>query len=111
MIAFAIGQYAFDEVGAPVLRLFGVGPSELASLDRQFQRNGWLFVIISSVTPISTKAVCIAAGAFGVPLPHFTLALLAGRGFRFLIVATLIRFAGERMNRWITRTMGPPIDP
>ena len=111
LIAFAIGQYAFDEVGAPVLRLFGVGPGELAVLDRQFQRNGWLFVIISSLTPISTKAVCIAAGAFGVPLPHFTLALLAGRGIRFLIVATLIRFAGERMNRWITRTMGPPIDP
>lgn len=108
VIAYASGMLAFDEVGAPVLRVFGVGESELAMLDRQFQRHGWLFIIISAITPISTKIVCIAAGAFSVPFPQFTLALLVGRSVRFLIVAALIRFAGERVNRWIARAAGPP---
>ena len=107
LIAFAIGSVAFDEIGAPVLRLFGIGQTDLALLDSQFQRYGWLFIIVSALTPISTKIVCIAAGAFGVPLPHFTLALIAGRGSRFLLIAALIRFAGERFNRWIRRRTEP----
>lgn len=108
LIAYAIGQFAFDEIGVPVFRLFGVGASELAVLDRQFRRLGWLFLIVSALTPIPMKIVCIAAGAFGMPLPQFTLALLCGRGARFFIIAALIRFAGERVNRWIARKTGPP---
>ena len=103
LIAFAIGQFAFDEIGVPVFRLFGIGAAELELLDNQFRRHGWLFIIVSTLTPISTKVVCIAAGAFGVPLPHFALALIAGRGTRFLVIAALIRFAGERFNRWLAR--------
>jgi membrane protein YqaA with SNARE-associated domain len=113
LIAFSIGRYAFDQIGVPVFRLVGIGSDDLALLDRQFQRHGWLFIIVSTLTPISTKIVCIAAGAFGVPLPHFALALTAGRGGRFLIIATLIRFAGERFNRWLARkgqaSAAPPV--
>ncbi len=107
LIAFAIGQFAFDEVGAPLFRLFGIGAPELRLLDTQFRRHGWWFIIVSSLTPISTKIVCIAAGAFGVPIPHFTLALIAGRGTRFLVIAAVIRFAGERFNRWLARKAQP----
>ena len=103
LIAFSIGRFAFDEIGVPVFRLLGIGSEELALLDSQFSRHGWLFIIVSTLTPISTKIVCIAAGAFGVPLPHFALALVAGRGSRFLAIAVLIRFAGERFNRWLAR--------
>ena len=103
LVAFSIGRFAFDEIGEPIFRLLGFGSEELAVLDRQFSRHGWLFVIVSTLTPISTKIVCIAAGAFGVPLPHFALALIAGRGGRFLFIAALIRFAGERFNRWLVR--------
>ena len=103
IIAFGIGRFAFDEIGAPVFRLLGIGEEDMAVLDSRFQRYGWLFVIVSTLTPISTKVICIAAGAFGVPLPHFTLALIAGRGTRFLVIAAAIRFAGERFNRWLAR--------
>lgn len=103
VIAFGIGRFAFDEIGAPVFRLFGIGADDMAVLDSQFRRHGWLFIIVSTLTPISTKVICIAAGAFGVPLPHFTLALIAGRGTRFLIIAAAIRFAGDRFNRWLAR--------
>ena len=108
LIAFAIGRFAFDEIGAPVFRMFGIGAAELELLDRQFRRHGWWFIIVSALAPISTKVVCIAAGAFGMPLPHFALALAAGRGTRFLFVASIIRFAGDRFNRWIARKAGPP---
>lgn len=103
LVAFAIGRFAFDEIGVPVFRVLGMGSEDLAILERQFERHGWLFIIVSALTPISTKIVCIAAGAFGVPLPHFTLALIAGRGSRFLVIAALIRFAGDRFNRWLAR--------
>lgn len=118
LIAFAIGRFAFDEIGAPVFRMFGIGAAELELLDRQFRRHGWWFIIVSALAPISTKVVCIAAGAFGMPLPHFALALAAGRGTRFVLVAGIIRFAGDRFNRWIARRTEPshrvvddPVDP
>lgn len=111
LIAYAIGRYAFEDVGIPVMRLFGVGAGELDYLARQFQRHGWMFIIVSSIAPISTKIVCIAAGAFGMPLAFFAFALAVGRAVRFLVVATAVRFAGERMNRWIARTIGPPVTP
>lgn len=111
VVAYAIGRFAFEDIGAPVIRLFGVGTDEVNYLEGQFQRHGWLFIIVSAIVPISTKIVCIMAGAFGMPFAFFTLALAAGRGLRFVVIATAIRFAGERMNRWITRTLGPPVAP
>ena len=110
LIAFAIGAFAFNEIGIPLLRLIGIGPEELASSRALFERRGWMLVLLSAVSPLSTKMVCMAAGAFGVPFPSFALALLGGRTARFLVVATVLRFAGARILGRIERTLGRPIE-
>lgn len=94
LVAWAIGAYAYDSVGEPLLRLLGMDAGELARARRLFERHGWLFVLASTVSPLSTKLVCIAAGAFGVPVLPFVAALAAGRGGRFLGLAVLVRAAG-----------------
>jgi membrane protein YqaA with SNARE-associated domain len=105
-IAFAIGAFAFDEVGRPLFGLFGVGPGGLAEIERLLARWGWAIVIVSATTPISTKMVCIAAGAFGVPFLPFLAALAAGRAGRFAVVAAIVHFAGERLDAWLRRRLG-----
>jgi membrane protein YqaA with SNARE-associated domain len=110
LAAFAIGAFAFEEIGAPLLRLIGVGDEELAASRTLFERRGWMLVLLSTVSPLSTKMVSIASGAFGVPLPHFALALLGGRVARFLVIAMALRFAGGQIAAWIQRKLKRPVE-
>ena len=106
LIAYAIGTFAFEEVGRPLLHLFGISDGRIASSAGLFDRRGWLIVLTAAITPIPMKLVCIASGAFGVPVLPFTLALMAGRGGRFAVIALAIRYAGERVNQWAARYRG-----
>jgi membrane protein YqaA with SNARE-associated domain len=110
LFAYAIGAYAFDSVGAPLLGMFGVGPPMLARLEGLFEARGAEMILLSTLSPLSTKLVCIAAGAFGVPFPEFALALLAGRAARFFLVGLVLRFAGEGLMRRIEKRLGRSIE-
>ena len=67
-------------------------------------------MVLSTLSPLSTKFVSIGAGAFGVPLAPFGLALAAGRLGRFGLVGLVLRFAGDRVSAWLERRLGRPID-
>ena len=110
LVAFAIGMLAFEEVGRPLLELSGVGERVLAALRTQFDRRGWVLVLLSTISPLSSKVVCLGAGAFGVPLWQFLPALLVGRLTRFATIAVVIRFAGPRVLDALSRRVGvrPP---
>jgi membrane protein YqaA with SNARE-associated domain len=110
LIAFGIGRYAFDGIGRPLLSLFGVGPARWDSLAGLFHRRGAMLVLLSTVSPLSTKLVCIGAGAFGVPLPSFVVALALGRIGRFGVLGLVVRFAGDRLLARIERKLGRSIE-
>jgi membrane protein YqaA with SNARE-associated domain len=111
LVAYAIGLYAFDAVGWPLVSLLGVSAERWASLEGLFRRHGALLVVLSTVSPLSTKFVCIGAGTFGVPFGPFALALGAGRLGRFGLVGLLLRFAGARVLGWLERRLGRPVEP
>jgi len=108
-IAYAIGSQGIAQGGAALLGWVGVGSQTLESYRPLFERHGWKLVLLSTLSPIPTKIVCIAAGAFGIPFWQFALALFAGRGARFLVVGLMLRFAGERISAWFFGT-GKRID-
>jgi len=99
IVAYLIGAHAFESVGRPLLELVGISERTLAASEGQFARRGWALVALSTVSPLSSKLVCLAAGAFGMPFWVFGLALLAGRAARFMAVATLVRYAGPAVLR------------
>ena len=105
--AYLLGAQAFDEIGETLLAWAGIGAPRLEMSRELFDRYGGMIVAASAIFPISTKVMCIAAGAFGVSLPEFAVGLTAGRAIRFFAVATMLRFAGERLVRWIARKGGP----
>lgn len=106
LTAYAIGAFAFDEIGRPLLELVGVSEARLARSEGYFVRRGWLLVLLSTVSPLSSKAVCLAAGAFGVPVWQFLPALFAGRAGRFTTIAAVLRFAGPRLLDALARRVG-----
>jgi len=105
-IAYAIGAHAFDALGRPMLSALGVTEARMAASEAAFARHGWWLVFLSTITPLSTKLTCVAAGAFGLPVVQFFPALLVGRAIRFAVLTLLLRFAGERLaERLKRRTM------
>lgn len=97
IIAYAIGATAFDTIGARMLDWMGMAPGAVEARRSAFERHGWALVALSTITPLPTKIVCLAAGAFGVPEWAFGASLLFGRGARFAVVAALCRVAGARI--------------
>src|SRR5919202_3197854 len=106
LIAYAIGALAFDSLGRPILGWLGFGPSDLESTRALFARRGLLVVVIGALPFVSPKLFSIAAGAFGVPLWQFALAIFGVRLVRALILATLIRYAGTEVTKWVERRIG-----
>lgn len=106
LIAYLIGAFAFESVGRPLVELFGVSAERWASLEGLFLRRGAMIVLLSTMSPLSTKLVCIGSGAFGVPFAPFALALVLGRGARFLVLGLVVRFAGERLVGALERRLG-----
>src|SRR5689334_6811378 len=98
-IAYLIGSQAFDGFGRDALSALGVNAARLASTEAMFERHGWLIVFVATISPLSTKVVSIAAGAFGLPFVEFIPALAIGRVLRFAVLTVLLRFAGERLER------------
>ena len=105
-IAYLIGAQAFESVGRPILSALGVTEATLVSSAGLFERHGWLLVFVATISPLSTKLTCIAAGAFGLPIPQFLPALVIGRAIRFAVLTVLLRFAGEKLEGRLLRKAG-----
>ena len=93
-VAYAIGALAFEPVARPLLALLGIGDATIAQATTLMAAYGWLFIMVSTLTPVSTKVVMITAGATGLPFTGFLAALAAGRALRYTIIVLLLR-AGE----------------
>lgn len=93
-VAYLLGALAFEPVARPLLGFLGIGDASIAQVTSLMARYGWLVIMGSTLTPISTKAVMITAGATGLPFPGFIAALAAGRALRYVIILWLLR-AGE----------------
>jgi membrane protein YqaA with SNARE-associated domain len=105
-VAYAIGAVAFTQLGLPLLHLLGATPTVLDSTRALFATKGWIVVVLGSLPLASPKIVSIAAGAFGVPLWQFALALVGVRLARFMVEATIVRYAGSRILSWVERKLG-----
>ena len=106
VVAYLVGAVAFDQVGRPLLGLVGVGADQLDWSRVAFARHGWQLVVLSAISPLPTKAVCIVAGAFHLPVWQFIPAIIAGRALRFYGIATLVRLAGPGVLNWLLRRVG-----
>lgn len=102
LAGYWIGAGAWDALGAPIVRFYGLE----ARLNRLFDwyRNydAWI-VLIAGFTPIPYKLFTLTSGAAGVNLPVFMVASLLGRGTRFFLIAGLLYAFGARAGAWIDR--------
>lgn len=97
LAGYGIGWLALDVI-EPLLMSIGYWDAYLRSTE-WFMTWGFLAVLAAGFSPIPYKIFTIAAGALHMFLPAFALASLVGRGGRFFLVAALVIWGGEPMER------------
>jgi len=105
MFGYAIGAFAFDTIGRPILALWGKEQA-MAEFNQRFNDFGFWPVLIAGVTPFPYKVITIMSGWTGLPFATFMVTSLVARGLRFFIVAGLLWQFGPPIRTFIERRLG-----
>lgn len=96
-IGYVLGYLAYDSVVMPVIEAVGY-QDKLATAERWFEDKGVWVIFIASFTPIPYKVFTITAGVMQMAFLPFMLVSFIGRGMRFVLVAALMKWGGEKME-------------
>ena len=105
LVGYAIGFFAFETVGRPVLEFYGYAPKFAEFQDRYNEWGAWV-VFFAGLTPFPYKVITILSGVTGLDIFIFTVASVAARGGRFFIVAGLLWHFGEPIRELIEKRLG-----
>jgi len=101
LLGYTIGALAFDAV-EPWIDHWGYTGAYLQARD-WFEQWGVWAVFLAGFTPIPYKIFTISAGVVSMTFFPFVIASFIGRGARFFLVAAVIYYGGERMERLLHR--------
>ncbi|MEW8657736.1 MAG: YqaA family protein [Candidatus Thiodiazotropha endolucinida] len=101
MLGYLIGVYAFDLV-QPWLHSLGYWEGYL-NTKAWFGEWGFWAIFLAGFSPIPYKIFTITAGVIGMAFLPFVVASIIGRGARFFLVAALMAWGGERMEKVLHR--------
>jgi membrane protein YqaA with SNARE-associated domain len=105
MAGYAIGAFALDSLGRPVLEFYGKDAYFDDFATRYNEWGAWA-VLIAGVTPFPYKVITILSGATGLNLAVFTIASVIARGLRFFVIAALLWKYGAPIRDFIERRLG-----
>ena len=104
LLGYAIGYFAFEAVGKPILAFYGKEHA-LDSFIQFVHEYGVPAIIIKGATPIPFKVVTIAAGVAHMDLLAFIGASIVARAMRFYLVAALLYFFGQPIKEFIEKRL------
>jgi membrane protein YqaA with SNARE-associated domain len=105
LFGYAIGAFAFESIGQPILASLGKEGS-MAVFNDKFNAYGIWAVLIAGVTPFPFKVITIMSGWTGMALMPFVLSALVARGLRFFAIALLLYYFGPPIRRFIEKHLG-----
>nr|WP_246455637.1 VTT domain-containing protein [Sulfitobacter aestuariivivens] len=104
MLGYAIGAFAFDTIGEPILASLGKADA-MAEFSERFNDMGFWAVLAAGVTPFPYKVITIMSGWTGMPLATFVTTSILARGLRFFIVAALLWKFGAPIRDFIEKRL------
>jgi membrane protein YqaA with SNARE-associated domain len=105
LFGYAIGAFAFESIGQPILASLGK-ESSMAAFNDKFNAYGTWAVLVAGVTPFPFKVITIMSGWTGMALVPFVLSALVARALRFFAFALLLYYFGPPIRRFIERHLG-----
>ena len=105
LLGYAIGMFAFETIGLPILQSLGK-EAAMAEFAVRFNDAGFWAVLGAGVTPFPFKVITIMSGVTAMPLPLFVLTAVLARALRFFVVAALLYQCGAPIRDFIERRLG-----
>ncbi|NNE52267.1 MAG: DedA family protein [Sulfitobacter sp.] len=105
LAGYAIGSFAFETLGRPILETLGKAEA-MAAFSERFNGLGFWAVLTAGVTPFPYKVITIMSGWTAMPLGVFIATSILARGIRFFIVALLLWKFGAPIRDFIERKLG-----
>jgi membrane protein YqaA with SNARE-associated domain len=101
---YAIGYFAFESIGKPILEFYGKSES-FGEFTQWFNEWGVWILIAKGWTPFPYKVLTITAGVTQMPFLEFMLASVVARAMRFYLVAGLLYYFGEPIRDFIEKRL------
>ena len=105
LFGYAIGYFAFEQIGAPLLQSLGKADA-VAEFSTRFNDFGFWAVLGAGITPFPYKVITIMSGFTHMPLLTFMATSVLARGIRFFLVAALLRTFGPPVREFIEKRLG-----
>ena len=102
LFGYLIGMYLYTQVGERVVEFYHA-EEVFIEIHSWFEVYGIWVILVAGFTPIPYKLFTITAGILSMTLVPFLLFSLVGRGARFFLVAALIFWGGEPLERVIRK--------
>ncbi len=105
VLGYAIGAFAFETIGQPILEALGKGDA-VSEFNTRFNDFGFWAVLGAGITPFPYKVITIMSGWTGMPIATFVATSVLARGLRFFIVAALLWKFGAPIRTFIEKRLG-----
>lgn len=104
MLGFGIGYFLFEEVGRPILQLYGY-MEQFVTLQEWYKEYGELIVAVGALSPIPYKAVTITSGVAQMDFVAFSGVSVVTRLIRFFAVAGALYVFGPPLKRFMDNNL------
>jgi membrane protein YqaA with SNARE-associated domain len=98
-----IGWGLRDAVAMPLLGFFDPSGHTREQIELWYATYGFWGILIAAITPIPYKVFTVFSGMMSYSLPLLIVASVLGRGFRFFVVASMIRLFGAKVRPFIEK--------
>ncbi len=105
MAGYAIGAFAYESLGQPILAALGKAEA-METFNTRFNDFGFWAVLTAGVTPFPYKVITIMSGWTSMPLGIFIATSILARGLRFFLVAWLLWKYGAPIRDFIEKRLG-----
>lgn len=105
LLGYAIGMFAYDSLGQPILESLGKADS-MEAFNTRFNDAGFWAVLVAGLTPFPYKVITIMSGWTAMPLGTFVITSVLARALRFFIIAALLWKFGAQIRDFIERRLG-----
>jgi len=105
LLGFGIGALAFEQIGRPVLELYGYS-GRFDEFALKYNSYGAWAVLIAGITPFPFKIITILSGATGLSFAVFLISSIFARFTIFFLIAALLWKVGPPIREFIERRLG-----
>lgn len=105
ILGYYIGFALYETAGEWIINTYGLQDS-FQKFQAGFDKWGFWIVALKGLTPIPYKVVTIFSGVAKLDMSTFLVASLIARGFRFYLVAALLRFCGPQIRDIVEKHLG-----